>query len=119
MPVLGFGGYFRRAKDPTAMKAWYLKHLGIGPSKPEDHVWMAGGGPVVFEPFPQDSTYFAAENQVMVNFRVSEMDALIAELRAAGIDVETRAEWDHPDYGRFARIHDPEGNPIELWQPPA
>jgi len=74
---------------------------------------------VVFEPFAQDSSYFSAHQPVMINFRVSQIDALIADLRAAGIAVETRPEWDHPDCGRFARIHDPEGNPIELWQPPA
>ena len=118
MPVLGFSGYFRRAKDPSALKAWYFQHLGIGPAREGEHVWMAGGGPVVFEPFAQESTYFAADKPVMINFRVSEIEALLDSLRAAGIAVETRAEWDHPDYGRFARIHDPEGNPIELWQPP-
>jgi predicted enzyme related to lactoylglutathione lyase len=55
----------------------------------------------------------------MVNFRVSGLDALAARLKAAGIEVERRAEWDHPSVGRFARIHDLEGNPIELWEPPA
>ncbi len=118
MPVLGFGGYFRRAKDPAAMKRWYAQHLGIGPATPEDYAWNTDAGPVVFEPFAQDNSYFAPEMPVMINFRVSEIDAMIASLRGAGIAVETRAEWDHPDYGLFARIHDPEGNPIELWQPP-
>ena len=55
----------------------------------------------------------------MLNLRVSGLDALIADLRAHGVAVETRAEWDNPETGRFARIHDPEGNPIELWEPPA
>lgn len=94
-------------------------HLGVGPQTPDLPFWNAGGGPVVFEPFAEDSTYYAASFPVMLNFRVSEIDALIASLQAAGIAVETRAEWDTADYGRFARIHDPEGNPIELWQPPA
>ena len=118
MPVLGFGGYFRRARDPAALKAWYLHHLGIGPAMPDQHAWNTTAGPVVFEPFAQDSRYFAPDMPVMINFRVSDIDALIRDLRAAEIAVETRAEWDHPDYGRFARIHDPEGNPIELWQEP-
>lgn len=118
MPVLGFGGCFRRAKDPAAQKLWYRIHLGIGPATPEDHFWQAEAGPIVFEPFPQDSRYFAPDMPVMISFRVSEIDGLIVSLRAAGIDLETRAEWDHPDYGRFGRIHDPEGNPIELWQAP-
>ena len=72
----------------------------------------------LFEPFAQDSDYFAADQPVMLNFRVSGIDSMIADLRAAGIAVETRPDWDHPDYGRFARLHDPEGHPIELWQPP-
>jgi len=119
MPVLGFGGYFRRSKDPAALKAWYAQHLGIGPKTPKEHAWQTDAGPVVFEPFSDTSTYFATDKPVMVNFRVSEIDALIADLQGAGIAVETRVEWDHPDYGRFARIHDPDGNPIELWQPPS
>ena len=53
----------------------------------------------------------------MINLRVDDLDAMIAQLEAAGIAVETRDEWDEPDVGRFARIHDPEGNPIELWEP--
>lgn len=118
MPVLGFGGYFRRAQDPAALKAWYQRHLGIGPASEAVPFWMADGGPVLFEPFAQDSDYFALDQPVLLNFRVSGIDAMIAELRAAGIAVETRPDWDHPDYGRFARLHDPEGHPIELWQPP-
>lgn len=114
MPVLGFGGYFRRARDPAALKAWYRQHLGIGPASADLPFWMAGGGPVLFEPFDENSTYFAAEQPVLLNFRVSGIDAMIETLRRDGIAVETRPEWDHPDFGRFARIHDPEGNPIEL-----
>ena len=55
----------------------------------------------------------------MINLRVTDMDDLLADLRAAGIEVETREEWDSGGIGRFARIHDPEGNPIELWEPKA
>ena len=55
----------------------------------------------------------------MLNLRVTELDALAAKLEAAGIAVERRPEWDATDYGTFARIHDPEGLPIELWEPPA
>ncbi|WP_367648179.1 VOC family protein [Ruegeria arenilitoris] len=61
--------------------------------------------------------YFGrADQQWMINFRVDDLAALIAQLEAAGFTVETRAEWDS-EVGKFARIHDPEGNPIELWQP--
>jgi predicted enzyme related to lactoylglutathione lyase len=54
----------------------------------------------------------------MLNLRVSQLDELLASLRASGIEIITKPDWDHPDVGRFARIHDPEGNAIELWQPP-
>ncbi|HCO53644.1 MAG TPA: glyoxalase, partial [Pelagibacterium sp.] len=63
--------------------------------------------------------YFPPDRQWMINFRVDDLSALMADLKGAGIPVETRDEWDTPETGRFARIHDPEGNPIELWEPPA
>ncbi|WP_306117224.1 MULTISPECIES: VOC family protein [unclassified Roseitalea] len=110
----GIGGVFFRARDPEALKAWYATHLGVD-SAP---VWMQQAGPTVFAPFAEDTDYFAADKSFMINFRVDDLDAMIARLQQAGIAVETRAEWDaHPEVGRFARIHDPEGNPVELWQP--
>lgn len=112
--VTGIGGLFFRAKDPEALTAWYDRHL-LRRSNPFD--WQQEAGPTVFQPFKADSTYFAADRQHMLNLRVEGLDEMIADLVAAGIAVETRAEWDG-DYGKFARIHDPEGNPIELWQPP-
>jgi predicted enzyme related to lactoylglutathione lyase len=124
MPVVGMGGYFFRAKDPAALKAWYRDHLGVGGGMGTDEsgqsnewVWFTKGGPMVFEPFKQDSDYFPAEKQVMINLRVSDIDSLLETLKAAGIEVITKAEWDEGGIGRFARIHDPEGNPIELWEP--
>ena len=108
----GIGGFFFRADDPDALRGWYETHLGIsGPP------WMQEAGPTVFEPFARSSDYFPADRTAMINLRVDDLDALMAKLDAAGIAVETRAEWDS-EIGRFARIHDPEGNPIELWQPP-
>ena len=80
-------------------------------------MWFAGGGPIVFEPFKADTDYFPADKTAMVNLRVSDMEGLLAGLRADGIDVITKEEWDLMGIGRFARIHDPEGNPIELWEP--
>ncbi len=115
MGVTGIGGFFFRAKDPLALGAWYALHLGVG-SAPYGH-WQTQNGPSVFAPFPADTDYFAADHQWMLNLRVEDLDGLCAKLRAAGIDVITKAEWDMPGVGRFARIHDPEGNPIELWQP--
>ena len=126
MPVLGMGGYFFRSKDPAALKAWYRNHLGVGGGMGTDEngqsnewVWFTQGGPMVFEPFKQDSDYFPAEKQAMINLRVSGMDELLGRLREAGIEVITKDEWDQGGIGRFARIHDQEGNAIELWEPPA
>ncbi len=126
MPVLGMGGLFFRAKDPAALSAWYKEHLGVGggcsaddSAPPNEWVWNTLGGPMVFSPFKQDSDYFAADKAFMINFRVSDLDGLLAGLRAAQIAIITKPEWDSPEVGRFARIHDPEGNAVELWEPPA
>ena len=126
MPVLGMGGLFFRARNPEELGAWYVKHLGVGPGCSSDPlveanpwVWTAQGGPLVFSPFADTSDYFAADKSFMINLRVSDLDGLLADLRAAGIEIITKAEWNHPETGRFARIHDPEGNAIELWEPPA
>jgi len=112
--ALGIGGIFFRSRDTKALGAWYQTHLGIS------GFWNQEAGPTVFAPFPADTDYFPASKQWMINVRVDDLDGLIAQLEAAGIAVETRPdEWDSPETGRFARIADPEGNPIELWQPPA
>ena len=119
MAVTGIGGLFFRCKDPKAQAEWYLTHLGVG--APEGvWIWNQQAGPTVFSPFKADSDYFAADKSYMINLRVDDLDGLLSSLRAAGIEVVTKPEWDAtPEIGRFARIHDPEGNPIELWQPPA
>ena len=117
MPVTGIGGFFFRSKDTEGLAKWYLDHLGVG--APEGvYIWNQEAGPTVFSPFKEDSDYFAADHRWMLNLRVEGLDDLIASLKAAGIEVITKAEWDAtPEIGRFARIHDPEGNPIELWEP--
>lgn len=113
--VTGIGGFFFRARDPAALTAWYEKHLGIDDMVKA--VWQQQAGPTVFAPFGADTDYFGrSEQQWMINFRVEDLDAAMADLKAAGIAVETRPEWDS-EAGRFCRIHDPEGNPIELWEP--
>ena len=125
MPVTGLGGYFFRAHDPEKLKAWYRDNLGVGGGMGSDPatgessewVWYTEAGPMVFEPFKSDSTYFAADKQAMINLRVRDLDGLLSKLRAAGIEVEREETMD--GVGRFARIHDPERNPIELWEPPA
>lgn len=125
MPVLGMGGLFFRAQDPAALKAWYKEHLGIGggcsatDAEPNEWVWHTAAGPMVFEPFAATSDYFAADKQFMINLRVSDLDGLVGTLEAAGIEVITKPEWEMPEVGRFARIHDPEGHAIELWEPAA
>ena len=112
--VTGIGGVFLRARNPEALAAWYKTHLGMETGM---SIWQQAAGPTVFSPFRQDSTYFPERQQVMLNFRVADMAAMIAQLRAAGIEVQTNPDWNEPEIGLFARIHDPEGNAIELWQP--
>ncbi len=114
--VTGIGGIFFRASDPDALAAWYAEHLGVTSFGP----WPQEAGMSVFAPFKAETEYWPAEKQWMLNLRVEGLDALIARLEAAGIAVETRPEeWDTPETGRFARIQDPEGTHIELWEPPA
>src|SRR4051812_25621295 len=116
--VTGIGGLFFRAKDPKALGQWYQANLGIN-SVPADYngkAWSQEAGPVVFAPFPRDTDYFGrADQQWMINFRVRDLDAMAKQLQAAGIDVSVDPQK-YPN-GRFARLHDPEGNPIELWEP--
>ncbi len=108
----GIGGFFFRSANTSALADWYKTHLGIS------EFWRQQPGMTVFAPFRQDTDYFPLDRQWMLNLRVDDLDALIAQLTKAGITVETRpAEWDDPETGRFARIHDPDGNPIELWEP--
>lgn len=115
--VTGIGGFFFKGADPAGLSDWYERHLGLtaiskGP-------WFQEAGPTVHAPFSADSDYFGRpEQKWMLNLRVDDLDGMIESLTAAGIAVETRAEWDSA-VGRFARIHDPEGNPVELWQPAA
>ncbi|WP_116089616.1 VOC family protein [Sphingomonas crusticola] len=115
MGVTGIGGFFFRAQDPKALGEWYATHLGVGTG--DYGVWQTQAGTSVFSPFKADTDYFGADKQWMLNLRVDGLDDLLARLRAADIEIITKPEWDVPGLGRFARIHDPEGNPIELWQP--
>ena len=126
MPVVGVGGIFFRAQDPDALAAWYREHLGVGAGlaaegtgDPDEWSWKVQGGPLVFAPFDSATDYWSADKQFMLNLRVSELGDLIAGLEANGIAVITNPEWDTPETGRFARLHDPEGNAIELWEPPS
>jgi glyoxylase I family protein len=116
--VVGIGGLFFRSKDPEALGRWYRDHLGIAPvpSSYDDQPWQQESGPTAFAPFESVTEYFGdTQRQWMVNFRVRDLEAMVAQLRAAGIAV-TIDPQSYPN-GRFARLHDPEGNPIELWEP--
>lgn len=113
--VQGIGGFFFRAKDPDALAAWYEANLGIS-SMATKWSWEQEAGPTVFAPFAQDTEYFGnPEQQTMLNYRVADLDAMLAQLRAAGADVED--EIAEASYGRFGHATDPEGNRFELWQP--
>ena len=116
--VTGIGGFFFRATDPKGLAEWYERHLGINltPTSYGQQPWEQAAGPTVFGPFRKDTKYFGADSQQwMINFRVRSLDAMVAQLRRAAIDVEVDAEL-YPN-GRFARLKDPEGNPIQLWEP--
>ncbi|HWX80940.1 MAG TPA: VOC family protein [Steroidobacteraceae bacterium] len=116
--VMGIGGLFFRCRDPKKLGQWYQLNLGIdlAPTDYGHPVWQQAAGPTVFSPFPMDTDYFGSKTQAwMVNFRVRNLDAIVAQLRNSNIEVKVDPEK-YPN-GRFARLHDPEGNPIELWEP--
>jgi hypothetical protein len=126
MGVVSMGGLFFRAQDPDALNAWYREYLNVGAGcsteaagPPDEWAWKIQGGPMVFAPFKASTDYFAADKQFMINLRVTGLADLLATLRASGIAVEIRDDWTDTEAGSFARIHDPEGNAIELWEPPA
>ena len=111
--VVGIGGFFFRAQHATELAEWYRHHLGINlpPANYVELPWRQESGPTVFAAFPETTTYLGpTQNRWMINFRVRRLDAIIAQLRAAGITVEIDPR-EYPN-GRFARLTDPEGNPI-------
>lgn len=116
--VTGIGGFFFRAKDPAKLAKWYEDNLGVT-QVPKDYggtAWRSEAGTTVFAPFKHDTAYFGDMRlQWMINFRVRDLDKMAAQLRASGTTVEVDPET-YPN-GRFAKLNDPEGNPIQLWQP--
>jgi len=112
--VTGTGGVFFRARDPEALVTWYHEHLGV-PVDDEGYVILPESRDTHWVPFPAETAYWPLEKQSMVNFTVSDLDAMLAQLRAAGIPVDDKVE-EH-EYGRFGWCVDPEGNRIELWEP--
>ena len=121
--VTGIGGIFFKAKDPKALVRWYRRHLGLDI---EDSValfaWRGGRdgrvkGHTVWSIFPADTRYFGEDGaSFMISYRVKELDRVLTALRADGVDKAGKVE--ESEYGRFAWITDPEGNRIELWEPP-
>lgn len=116
--AVGVGGLFLKAKDPKALGAWYAKHLGINAADEGSLVFdgEASAGMTIFAHFPEDTRYFGEQSQrAMVNFRVDNLDELLVKLALEQVSIDpNRMEF---AYGRFAWIHDPEGNRVELWEP--
>lgn len=123
--VTGIGGVFFKSRDPKALGAWYKTHLGIQVQawggaafewKNDDN--PQGIGTTAWNPFAEDTSYFApSQAQFMINYRVEDLHALLAVLRVEGVNVIGKVE--ESELGKFGWIVDPEGNKVELWQPPA
>jgi len=121
----GIGGVFFKAKDPQALSEWYRVHLGLSVEEWGGVAfrWVtdtnpSGTGTTVWSPFKEDTGYFAPSTKpFMINFRVADLHALLAALRAEGCDVEDKV--DEGELGKFGWVVDPEGNKIELWEPSA
>ena len=114
--MLGIGGIFLRSADPEALRAWYETHLGIPIESWGGNVFVAGSGDAtVWSIFPGETEYWPAEQQTMVNYRVRDLDAMLTQLRAAGVEVDERTE--EQEFGRFGWAVDLDGNRFELWEP--
>jgi len=108
----GMGGFFFRSKEPKVLADWYLKHFGI--AKSDGMPWLTEAGMTVFAPFKADSDYFPARSQFMINLRVEGINEIILGLEGDGTKVKRLPD---DQYGIFAHCEDPEGTPIEIWQP--
>jgi predicted enzyme related to lactoylglutathione lyase len=119
--VTGIGGVFLRVKDVAAMNAWYAAHLGIAVTSYGANMHWSddvpkGTGSTAWTLFPEDTKYFGpGTQQAMINYRVDDLDALLVQLQAAGVEIDPKRQ--NSAYGKFAWIVDPEGNRVELWQP--
>ena len=123
--VTGIGGIFFKAKDPDGLREWYRKHLGI-----ESESWgglafqwkddpRAESGYTIWSVFKDDTKYFEPANKpFMINFRVADLTSLLKQLRDEGVEVDDKSGQDS-DFGKFGWVMDPEGNRIELWEPPS
>jgi catechol 2,3-dioxygenase-like lactoylglutathione lyase family enzyme len=124
LKVKGIGGVFFRATDFKAMNEWYEKHLGLPVTEDGCAVfkWREHGNPLreqstVWSAFPMDTSYFVKQDQqFMINYIVDSLDDFIAQLKSQGLEVDDQIE--ESEFGRFGWVYDPEGNRIELWEPP-
>lgn len=120
--VTGIGGIFFKCKDPKALREWYAKHLGLNTNEyGAVFEWYQGAdstqkGFTSWSPFKESTKYFApSKRDFMINYRVANLPALLAELSNAGVTVLDTIQ--RVDYGKFAHILDGEGNKVELWEP--
>lgn len=120
--VTGIGGIFFKSADPKRLGAWYREHLGLDVSDWGGVAFQWGGpdsppGMTLWSPFAADTAYMAPSTApFMVNFRVADLEALLAALRAEGCEVLDKRE--DSEHGKFGWVIDPDGNKIELWEPP-
>ena len=122
--VTGIGGVFFKSKDPKQLGDWYRKHLGMNVEAWDGVVfrWVtdtnpSGSGTTTWSPHAEATEYFAPSTaSFMINYRVHDLHALLAVLRSEGCDVDAKVE--ESEYGKFGWVMDPEGNRLELWQPP-
>lgn len=116
--ITGIGGFFFRSKEPKKLGQWYEENFGINqvPKSYNQQPWQQNQGITVFAPFPENSEYFEDDlKNWMINFRVTNLAKMVKQLEEAGIEVEVDKN-EYPN-GKFARLKDPEGNPIQLWEP--
>ena len=120
--VTGIGGIFFKSPDPKRLGAWYRTHLGVDVTDWGGAVFPWGGpdsppGMTLWTPFAADTDYMAPSTApFMVNFRVADLDALLAALREEGCQVLDKRE--DSEFGKFGWVMDPDGNKVELWEPP-
>lgn len=120
----GIGGIFFKAKDPGKLLEWYRVHLGIEVESWGGYAFQwkddprSASGSTIWSPFAEDTKYFEpGKKDFMINFRVADLHQLLAQLREEGVEVDPKAE--ESEFGKFGWVMDPEGNRIELWEPPA
>ena len=120
--VRGIGGVFFKSADSAATRAWYAKHLGLATDDyGTNFVWRQADAPdqaghTQWSPFKRDTAYFGdADQQFMINYRVDDLAALVARLRAEGVEIVDEIQTE--SYGKFVHIVDNDGRRVELWEP--